>query len=325
VHDLIAHVPDDRDETRRTALVRVAGAAGLGARWPGQAMLVHPDGSSAGGVLGGALDAQLTPRLPDLVAALSSGPGRLLDLELDDAGADRAGLSCAGRVVLLVQSLDAVPRAVWDDLRARRATAVLTALDDPDRSDAHALARELLGRGEPADAVLDTTDGRVLVSVYVPTPRVVVVGAGTQADAVAAQIGLLGWTAAVVRTADEGVSEVGRLGPGDGVLVIDHSGNVDFPVLAAALHGGVGYVAALGSRRTQAARAARLQDGGVGVELVRRLRGPAGLDLGARTPAEVAVAIVAEMLAVRAGAPGTPLRDGSGSINRPDRPPDPSP
>jgi xanthine dehydrogenase accessory factor len=117
--------------------------------------------------------------------------------------------------------------------------------------------------------------------------------------------------------ADDGVAAVRALGPGDGVLVIDHRGEVDFPVLSAALASGVGYVAALGSRKTQEARRTRLRDGGVGEDAIARLRGPAGLDIGSRTPAEIALAITAEMLAVRATATGGALRDRSGPVNAP--------
>ena len=162
---------------------------------------------------------------------------------------------------------------------------------------------------------METSAGRVLVSVVVPAPRLVVVGSGALASALDAQLALLGWSTAQASTAEDGVAAVQALGPGDGVLVIDHRGEVDLPILSAALRGGVGYVAALGSRRTQEARRSRLREGRVDEDTIGRLRGPAGLDVGARTPQEIAVAIVAEMLSVRSSASGGALRDGSGSIN----------
>ena len=82
-----------------------------------------------------------------------------------------------------------------------------------------------------------------------------------------------------------------------------------------ALVRGVGYVGALGSRRTQTARRTHLLNAAVGERDLARLRGPAGLDLGGGSPAETAVAVVAEILAVRSGREARPLSGGSGPIN----------
>jgi xanthine dehydrogenase accessory factor len=312
------------------ALARVVSAVGLGARWPGQVALVRADGQLDGSLLGGAFDAGLV----DLPAVLdpSGRPGAFIDLEFDNDEAERVGLPCGGQARVLVQPITALPLSVRDDIAARRPTAVLTELDrddlrtraaaEPggaaydDESSPDSLARSLLVRGEPADAVTDTAEGRVLVSVLVPSPHLAVIGSGALAQALEAQLALLGWTCEALTRTDDGVVAVRRLGPGDGVLVIDHRGEVDFPILSTALAGEVGYVAALGSRRTQEARRSRLREGGVPDDVVARLRGPAGLDIGSRTPAEIAVAIVAEMLSVRSTSAGGALRDGTGSINR---------
>jgi xanthine dehydrogenase accessory factor len=77
---------------------------------------------------------------------------------------------------------------------------------------------------------------------------------------------------------------------------------VDGPARAAALASGAAYIGAMGSRRTQARRRAWLHANGVSAELADSIRGPAGLDIGADTPAEIAVAIVAEIVASRRGA-----------------------
>ena len=80
-------------------------------------------------------------------------------------------------------------------------------------------------------------------------------------------------------------------------------------------HRNIGYVGALGSRRTQQHRRQHLADVGVSADAIERLHGPAGLDLGARNPAETAVSIVAEMIAARAGRTGEALTDTTGRIN----------
>ena len=314
------------------AVARVTSAVGLGARWPGQVAFVRDDGSVVGSLLGGAFDTGLVADVP---AALAGSPrsagGLVIDLEFDHDAAERVGLPCGGTASVLVQPLSAIPPDVQADLAARRPTALVTSLDDAmfttrgltsaadpaydDDNSPDSVARSLLDRGEPSDALVETAAGRVLVSVVVPTPHLVVIGSGALAAALEAQLALLGWTCASLTRAEDGVAAVLALGPGDGVLVIDHRGEVDLPILSAALAGPVRYVAALGSRRTQEARRERLRGAGVDEDLIGRLRGPAGLDIGSRTPAEIAVAIVAEMLSVRASAAGGALRDRGGPIN----------
>jgi xanthine dehydrogenase accessory factor len=101
------------------------------------------------------------------------------------------------------------------------------------------------------------------------------------------------------------------------VVVISHDAEIAGRALMAVLSGGAGYIGALGSRRTQQARAKWLAEHGV-TEL-DRIHGPAGLDVGADTPAEIAVSIVAEALAVRSGSSAVSLRERSGSIHAPAR------
>src|SRR5690625_6724868 len=84
------------------------------------------------------------------------------------------------------------------------------------------------------------------------------------------------------------------------ICVLTHDPKVDVPALSAALEADVAYVGAMGSRRSDRERRAALREAGVSGEALARLRSPIGLDLGAVTPAEVAVAILAEILAVRA-------------------------
>lgn len=109
------------------------------------------------------------------------------------------------------------------------------------------------------------------------------------------------------------------LGPRDAVLVFTHDPKFDEPALLAALRSGAGYVGALGSRRTQAERAERLRAAGIAAEDLARLHAPCGLDLGARTPEETAVSILAEVVAARTGRGGERLTVTSGPIHVGDR------
>ncbi|HEX5146879.1 MAG TPA: XdhC/CoxI family protein [Conexibacter sp.] len=104
------------------------------------------------------------------------------------------------------------------------------------------------------------------------------------------------------------------LGPRDGVLVLTHDPKFDEPALIAALETDAGYIGALGSRRTTEDRKRRLREAGVTDEQMIRIHAPCGLDIGAATPHEVAVSILAEMVLARTRRSGAPLWSTSGPI-----------
>jgi len=114
----------------------------------------------------------------------------------------------------------------------------------------------------------------------------------------------------------EAALEGAELGPRDAVLVFTHDPKLDVPAVQAALATGAGYVGALGSRKTTADRTARLRAAGVDEEGIARVFAPCGLDIGASTVEETAVAVLAEIIAHRAGRDGGALRDASGPIRR---------
>jgi xanthine dehydrogenase accessory factor len=164
--------------------------------------------------------------------------------------------------------------------------------------------------------------------------RLVVFGAVDIAEALCRGAKELGWDAVVtdpratfatrerIRTADELLVEWPEdalkrieLDERTAIVVLTHEERFDVPALAGALRSDAFYVGALGSRRTQERRRARLLAEGLSVAELDRLSGPTGLDLGAQTPAETAVSILAEILAVRAGRSGGRLKDASGRIH----------
>jgi xanthine dehydrogenase accessory factor len=100
------------------------------------------------------------------------------------------------------------------------------------------------------------------------------------------------------------------------LCVLTHDPKFDVPLLIAALKTPAGYVGAMGSRHTHRDRMRRLRAEGVGANELRRIRGPIGLDIGARTPEEVAVAIAAEIIALRYGRRALALSDRSGPVHR---------
>jgi xanthine dehydrogenase accessory factor len=175
---------------------------------------------------------------------------------------------------------------------------------------------------------------RVFAEVYGPPPRLVVIGAVDTAEALCAAATLLGWrticvdaraafaTPERIPSADELVVEwpdvaLTRIAPdhGTAIVVLTHDLKFDVPALEAALRTEAFYVAAIGSRKTQAKRREALVGAGLTEEHLARIHGPAGLDLGADTPAETAVAILSEALAVRAGRNGKPLKSSTQRIH----------
>jgi xanthine dehydrogenase accessory factor len=106
-----------------------------------------------------------------------------------------------------------------------------------------------------------------------------------------------------------------ELGPRDAVCVLTHDHKFDVPAIVAALGTRVGFIGAMGSRRTHAQRVERLRDAGVTNDQIARVMSPIGLDIGARTPEETAISICAEIIAKRTGRVAPSLRDTAGPIH----------
>ena len=148
--------------------------------------------------------------------------------------------------------------------------------------------------------------------------QLVVVGAGPVADALAEMAPLLGWRTTVVASLDDRAD----VPPGaQAVVVTSHDDDVDAAAIGAALRSGAGYVGAMGSRGRQARRREWLLAHGFAEADLADVHGPAGIDIGANTPAEIALSILAELVAATRGVP-TPgsLKEGAGPIH-PDLPP----
>jgi xanthine dehydrogenase accessory factor len=188
-----------------------------------------------------------------------------------------------------------------------------------------AAARVLLGSGE--SATLTAAGRQFFLEAYPAAPRLVIIGAVQVAMPLARMARELGYATVVVdgRAAfatperfpdvdrlvvgwpDEVADEIG-LGPADAVAVLTHDVKFDEPAIIEGLRRGCRYVGAVGSRKTQADRRARLRTAGLTDAELARLRGPIGLDLGGRAPAETALAIMAEIVAERHGGSGAPMR-----------------
>jgi len=161
--------------------------------------------------------------------------------------------------------------------------------------------------GEPGEGVVE-----VFLETFTGQPQLVVGGRGPVADAlesIGAIVGLRVRADAAIGTAAFAAA-VGRLGGTDAVVFVDHADPDLVGALLATLAGGAGYVGVMGSRRHTPGFVAELRqrlEGGAGQAGLGRLHSPTGLDLGARKPPEIALAILAEVMAVTHDRPGGPL------------------
>jgi xanthine dehydrogenase accessory factor len=229
-------------------------------------------------------------------------------------------------------------------LLVRSGTDVLGSLGDPDLD--QAVVKDLVGalesgltserhygwRGE-----ISGTSVAVFIEAFTPAPHMVIFGAVDFTRALVRVANVLGFRVTVcdarpvfaTRTrfpdADEVVvdwpdrylARVGaQLGPSDAVCVLTHDAKFDVPAIVGALATDVGYIGAMGSRRTKQDREGRLLEAGVAEKDFSRIMAPIGLDIGARTPEETAVAICAEIIAIRSGSDVASLRDATGPIHR---------
>jgi xanthine dehydrogenase accessory factor len=324
----VADVLARGDEAR--VVVRVLDRHGFGTVEPGQLLVAGADGTLGGVLLRGALDDQAATLARDARLAPA-----LVEAHVGEADAVAAGLACAGGATLLGHPLAAGPARALAAAFSRGVPAALVSCADgtasvaitgPDLDTvegslgdavadggAQAHARTLLRRGATVTERATLGELDVLVDLWVPTPTVVVVGGGAIADALAAQADLLGWAHRRADTIAEADAAVAAFTDADVLVLLDHDPGFDTALLAGLRHGR-GFLGALGSRRTQSARRERLLAAGISEDALGHIHGPVGLDLGARTPAETAVSVVAEVLAVRSGRDPSALGRAAGPI-----------
>jgi xanthine dehydrogenase accessory factor len=249
----------------------------------GSHLAVSERGELAGSVSGGCVEGEVAVVAGEVLAG---GEPRLLTYGISDEQAGSVGLPCGGEIDV---SIERVPLSDLERLVEEAAPITLLVFGAVDIAEA-------LCRGAN-DLGWDTV---------VADPRATF--ATRERIASAGEL-LVEWPEAALE----------RAAPGDktAVVVLTHEERFDVPALVGALRSDAFYVGAIGSRRTQERRRELLVDAGLSEEEIDRLSGPTGLDLGAETPAETAVSILAEILAVRAGRAGGRLRDASGRIHEP--------
>ena len=178
------------------------------------------------------------------------------------------------------------------------------------------LGHVLRALDEDQSGVIEMSAGPVFIEVWNPRPRLIIVGAVHTAQALVPLARLAGYDVTIIdpRTAfgssarfpdvpiinewpDEALPRL-VLDRRTAILTLTHDPRIDDPALVLALHSDAFYIGALGSRRTHAKRIERLREAGFDDAAMSRIRGPVGLAIGARTPAEIAISIMAEITAV---------------------------
>jgi len=290
-----------RAETR-VHVAWVVGTEGLPPADPADALAITPGGGRVGSLLSGALDDQLVDR-----ATQSGGHGRLMSLAVSDVDALVAGLPSGGVARCLIVPATELPADLWDLLLARQPVCLVTRLAGGEVAGTELVsADELATVSEDAAALVGRATSAAVVSADMvatalwPVPRLVIVGGGPLAGALADAAALLGWQIQTAGDAQTATGLIAGLASLDSVVVVGHDHELVGRALAAALGGDAGYIGAVGPSRVQQARADWLAYRGITeVERVHGIQGHAGLDIGARTPPEVAVAVLAQAMAVR--------------------------
>lgn len=235
------------------------------------------------------------------IAARKLPAGRHVSHAVTELESLMSGLPVGSAVEFLIVPAAEFPPELWRDLLEREAVAITATISDGEvtdirvatRDDASEPERELLTAG---GLVTVRGDNRI-TTVLAPVTRLVVAGAGPIAEALANQGRLIGWKVSVESRPDIVAGMSATLSWLDAIVVMGHEIEPSSRCLMAALESDAGYIGALGSRAMQEARGDWLAFREV--TDLSRVHGPAGLSIGARNPAEIAVSIVAEIVAER--------------------------
>ncbi len=311
-----------RQSGHAVTLVTVVETWGSAPRPPGALLAVRDDGAVSGSVSGGCVEDDLIAQTKAANTSAHTLPS-MLAYGVTKEEAARFGLPCGGTLRLVREPLldtawvqELLDRTARHELVARQLTMATGAVN-------------LLGaaRGQAMQF-----DGSQLTSVFGPKWRLLLIGAGQLSQAVAQLAQMLDFEVLVCDPRDEyvttlridGVTRVIGM-PDDAVralapdahtavVALTHDPKLDDMALLEALVSDAFYVGALGSRRNQAARKQRLAEHfDLSAEALARLHGPVGLSLGAKTPAEIAVSIIAHLVQIKNAAPQGQLVQESGA------------
>ena len=297
-----------RQAGRRVTLVTVVETWGSAPRPPGALLAVRDDGVVSGSVSGGCVEDDLIARIKAGEYDSLSHPS-MVAYGVSKEEAARFGLPCGGTLRLVQEPITDVQ---WiQDVLARTAAHQLVA-----RTVTLATGQVTLRDAQRTDTL--QFDGTSLTTLFGPRWRLLLIGAGQLSQAVAHMASLLDFEVLVCDPREEYAATLGLEGvtrvlgmPDDvvqqlvpdahtAIVALTHDPKLDDMALMEALNSNAFYIGALGSRRNQEARKKRLAEHfDLSPEALARLHGPVGLRIGAQTPAEIAVSIVAEIVQVK--------------------------
>lgn len=304
------------NEGRNVALATVVKTWGSAPRPVGSQLVVDGDMGFEGSVSGGCVEGAV---ILEAVEAMGDGACRVLSFGVSDDTAFEVGLACGGQIEVMVEPIGIGQGPTLENLqslvaaRAARQPVVYEVntktwerrLIERDKAEE---ATEALFRNDKS-----MRDGDVFRGVHNPPLRLVLVGAVHIAQPLVKMARLAGYDIVLSDPRDSFASqdrfpeeeflegwpdealEAFGLDTRTAVVTLSHDPKIDTPALQTALASEAFYIGALGSTRTHAKRVAALEEAGLGAEAIARIDGPVGLDIGAASPAEIAVSIMGEM------------------------------
>ncbi|QAY95510.1 XdhC/CoxI family protein [Methylovirgula ligni] len=308
----------------KVAIATVIETWGSAPRPVGSQLVIDADGRFVGSVSGGCVEADV---IADALDVLADGRPCMREFGVSDETAWRAGLSCGGRIKIFVERVDLMQARALSELsaleRARHAsvlvidiaTGALRIVSDGEleQDPLGIQLRAHLGLGK--SGLIEATGRSLFLRVNVPRLRMIVLGAVHIAQALAPIAKLAGYDVTVIdpRSAFAtqerfaGVNVIAEwpervfidqgLDHYTAMVVLSHVPAIDDPGITAALAADCFYIGALGSRKTNAARLDRLRGQNIPEAALARIHAPIGLDIGAASAGEIAIAIIAEVIA----------------------------
>ncbi|MCD6075536.1 MAG: hypothetical protein K0Q70_2419 [Rhodospirillales bacterium] len=326
--DVLGQATDWAKAGKSVALATVIGTWGSSPRPVGSQLAIDSDGAFVGSVSGGCIEGAV---IGEALQTIKDGKVRTLDFGVSDEQAWEVGLACGGNIKIFVEQ--AADPATMQRLQTERPIAHVTDL----KTGAYSIVTpgEVAGSLKLSDAVIararDTIrddvsrthkedDGsEYFIRVFNTPLRMIVVGAVHISQALVPMAQLAGYAVTVVdprgafatkeRFPGVTLSEdwtddaLNQLKPDarTAIVTLTHDPKLDDPALEVALKSNAFYIGALGSSRTHARRVARLKEAGITDAQIARIGSPVGLDIGAKSPAEIAISILAEVVAAKHG------------------------
>jgi xanthine dehydrogenase accessory factor len=329
--DVLAKVDEWTRGGEACALATVVAVRRSAPRPPGAKMAVSASGEVSGMVSGGCVEGSVAVEAQEV---LEGAPPRLLHYGIADAEAWDVGLPCGGEIDVWIERYEPgeFARIAREDGRAVLVTAV-----GGEQLGRHLLVRadgtaegelEAPGAVEEAERIMwaerSELRGELFFDVTHPDPRLLIFGAVDYAAWLCRLGRVCGWRPYVVDPRgffarkdrfpeaedvvaawpEEAMERLGALDRASYVAVLTHDPKLDDAAILLALRSEAPYIGAMGSRRANAARRERLLDAGCSEDDLARIASPIGLDLGAITPEETALSIMAEISAIRNGRDG---------------------